>query len=113
MTINDGTMPEPTSEDLHARLRRARDDLERAREEASAARSDLAAMQDRLAEIERKARLGAIASRNVANVEFLERQQKEVAHHQTLLRLAKPLRGWRFFPALERLARRARAAIHS
>ena len=100
------------SEDvLRRELRLSLDALEIAREEARAARRDLAAMQARLADVEHRARLGYVASRQVANVEFQERQRKEIARHQLLLRVARPLRRWRFFPALERTARRVRARL--
>ena len=100
----------PTADEAAAALRRKEDELGQLRSELARARADLAAMEDRFVDLEARARLGIAADRLVANTEFLERQEKALARHNRLLRLARPFRGSRLFAPLERTARRLRAA---
>lgn len=101
---------EPLSEqaELERRLRFALEELAIARSEAAAARADLEAMALRVADLSPEADIKRSEARQIASDEFIKRRQREVARHEMLLRLARPLRESFVGPMLEQAYRRLR-----
>ena len=100
----------PLSEEaeLERRLRFALEELSIARAELAAARADLQAMALRVADLSPEAEIKRSENRQIASDEFIKRRQREVARHELLLRLARPLRESFAGPTLERTYHRLR-----
>jgi len=95
--------------ELERRLRYALDELDAARADAATARADLEALAHRIDQFSPRAEQERDQARAKASEEFLERQRKEVARHDRLMRLARPVRSTWAGPYLERGYRKIRA----